>query len=92
MRAWIQVTFIRVVEKTEIERFNTAMSSLSEAVEWSYKDPKKLWTRNDFSRGLVVNQEPFNYLKFPLQSYFLLKNKLRGVAKSELILNAYLQI
>lgn len=36
--------------------FNTEMSKVREAVEWSYKDLKQMLTRNDFARSLKVRQ------------------------------------
>lgn len=38
--------------------FNAAMSSVREAVEWSYKDIKQQFTTMDFARMLKVRKAP----------------------------------
>ena len=41
---------------------NTQMSRVRESVKWSNKDLKQLWTRNDYSRRLMVSKGPISIL------------------------------
>lgn len=63
LRNWLQVFFDSFTATTEQKIFNTEMSGIREGMEWSYKDPKQMWTRNDFARFLKVHQAPI-YLIF----------------------------
>ena len=62
LRPWLQVGFDSVNATAEQQIFNTEMSRVREAVEWSYKDLKQMWTRNDFARSLKVRQAPISLL------------------------------
>lgn len=62
MRPWLQKAFPRLSATAEELLYNTAMSAVREAVEWSYKDLKQLWTSQDFRRGLKVRQAPIDLL------------------------------
>ena len=38
------------------------MSAVREAIEWSYKDIKQLWSSQDFKRNLKVRMAPISLL------------------------------
>lgn len=52
----LQAFFINFTSSTENQVFNTYILHIREAVEWSYKDLKQLWTRNDFAGSLKFHQ------------------------------------
>lgn len=62
LRPWFQVSYSRLTATPAQNKFNTEMSSMREAVEWSYKDLKQMWTRNDFARSLKVRQAPISLI------------------------------
>lgn len=51
---------------TDQSIFNSIMSALWVAVEWSDKDIKQQWSRKDYSRALQVRQDPIASIHKPL--------------------------
>ena len=62
LRPWMQVGFDSTTATVEQQMFNTEMCKVREAVEWSYKEIKLMWTRNDFARSLKVRQAPISLI------------------------------
>lgn len=62
LRPWLQTAFPRVLATPQQVVYNTAMSAVREAVEWTYKDVKQMWTSQDFRRGLKVRKAPIALL------------------------------
>lgn len=62
LKPWLQTAFPRVGSTSAQEAYNTAMSMMREAVEWTYKDLKQIWTSQDFKRQLKVLQSPIALL------------------------------
>eukprot|EP00171_Calliarthron_tuberculosum_P007558 IDg7558t1 len=62
LKPWLQTAFPRVGSTSAQEAYNTAMSMVREAVEWTYKDLKQIWTSQDFKRQLKVLQSPIALL------------------------------
>lgn len=58
IRPWLQVAFSRAWASEQQIQFNTAMSSVRETVEWSYKDLKQMWSSQDYTRMLKVRKAP----------------------------------
>lgn len=58
MRPWLQVGYGRAFSDDAQLLFNRTMSSEREAVEWSYKNMKHMWTCQDFKRMLEVRKAP----------------------------------
>lgn len=58
LRPWLQTAFPRTNASADEIMYNKAMSAVREAVEWTYKDIKQLWTSQDFKRGLKVRKAP----------------------------------
>lgn len=62
MRPWLQVGYDRAFADDAQLLFNRTMSSAREAVEWSYKDLKQMWTSQDFKRMLKVRKAPISLM------------------------------
>ena len=62
LRPWLQTAFPRLGASAEQLWYNKGMSSVREAVEWTHKDIKQLWTTQDFKRKLNVRQSPIALL------------------------------
>ena len=62
LRPWLQTAFPRLPATPQQTLYNKAMSSVREAVEWTYKDVKKMWTSQEFQRGLKVRKGPIALL------------------------------
>lgn len=58
LRPWLQVAFDRANATAAQAALNTAMSAVREAVEWSYKDLKQMWSSQDSKRFLRVRKAP----------------------------------
>ena len=54
----LQIAFPRNNATTVQRIYNTRISALREAVEWSYKDIKQIWSSQDYKRGLKVRKAP----------------------------------
>ena len=48
--------FPRLTADTAQTIYNAKMSAVREAVEWSYKDVKQMWSSQDFKRMLKVGK------------------------------------
>ena len=62
LRAWLQTAFPRADATMHQLIYNKDMSAVREAVEWTYKDLKQIWTSQDFKRLLRVRKSPLALL------------------------------
>jgi len=62
LRPWIQTAYSRVGATQAQQAYNKAMSAVREAVEWTYKDLKQIFSSQDFKRQLKVRQAPIALL------------------------------
>ena len=58
IRPWLQTAFPSLGASAEQLWHNKGMSSVREAVNWTYKDIKQLWTTQDYNRQLNVRLSP----------------------------------
>lgn len=58
LRPWLQTAYPRINATAAELVYNREMSAVREAVEWTYKDVKQLWTSQDFKRSLKVRKTP----------------------------------
>ena len=58
LRAWLQTAFPRLTADAAQTIYNAKKSAVREAVEWSYKDIKQMWSSQDFKRMLKVGKAP----------------------------------
>ena len=61
-RPWLQVAFSRFNVTPQQTLYNQRMSAVREAVEWSYKDIKQLWSSQDYKRNLKVRKAPISQM------------------------------
>lgn len=62
LRPWLQTAQPRLHATAAELVYNTAMSAVREAIEWTYKDVKQFWTSQDFRRSLRVRRAPVSLL------------------------------
>jgi len=62
LRVWLQTAFPRLTVTPVQAVYNKRMSAVREAVEWSYKDIKQMWSSQDFKRNLKVRKSPIALL------------------------------
>lgn len=62
LRPWLQVGFSRTFATPAQLIHNAAMSAAREAVEWSYKDLKQMWSSQDYKRMLKVRKAPISLM------------------------------
>lgn len=62
LRAWLQTAYQSISASPQEMMYNAAMSAVREAVEWTYKDVKQLWSSQDFKREMKVRRSPLALL------------------------------
>jgi len=62
LRPWLQVAYPREIATQSQQDYNKHMSSVREAVEWSYKEIKLHFTSQDMKRKLKARESPISVL------------------------------
>lgn len=75
---WCKISFNKSAATLTQSNFNTAVSSVQEAMEWSYKEVKQQFTIVDFSRMLKVWKVPFALQNKISELFWNLKVCLQG--------------
>ena len=70
-RPWLQVALSRINVATQQTLSNQRMSAVREAIKWSYKVIKQLWSLQDYKRNLKVRKAPISQV---YKSAAILKN------------------
>ena len=59
---WLQTAFPTLTATVAQQAYNKSMSAVREAVEWSYRDIKQMWSSQDFHRNMKVRKSPISLL------------------------------
>ena len=62
LRVYLQVAFPRASSTPTQRVYGALMSAVREAVEWTYKDLKQMWSSQDFKRQLKIRKCPIALL------------------------------
>ena len=62
LRVYLQVEFPRASATPTQKVYGALMSAVREAVEWTYKDLKQVWSSKDFKRQLEIRKCPISLL------------------------------
>ena len=62
LRAWLQIAFDRNKATADELQHNKGIRSVREAVEWTYKDLRQIWTSQNFRKILRVRKSPIEML------------------------------